>query len=127
MRSSTWKELLEAHWDVLGAIDFTTIEVWTKSGLVAFHLLFVMETASRRVHFAGGTTNPSDAWMKPVARNLTDAVAGALLDTRDLFVDRDAKLSAAFRLILEGARVKADRLPARSPNLNPMWSASCAD
>ena len=26
-RHSTWKEFLEAHWDVLGAIDFTTIEV----------------------------------------------------------------------------------------------------
>jgi hypothetical protein len=38
-RQSTWKELLEAHWDVLGAIDFTTIEVWTKIGLVTFCLL----------------------------------------------------------------------------------------
>ena len=38
---------------MLGAIDFTTIEVWTKSGLVTFYLLFVMEVATRRVHFAG--------------------------------------------------------------------------
>jgi putative transposase len=52
-RQSTWKEFLEAHWDVLGAIDFTTIEVWTKSGLVTFYLLFAMEVATRRVHFAG--------------------------------------------------------------------------
>jgi hypothetical protein len=33
---------------VLGAIDFTTIEVWTKSGLVTFYLLFVMEVAPAR-------------------------------------------------------------------------------
>jgi putative transposase len=38
-RQTTWKTFLRAHWDVLGAIDFTTIEVWTKGGLVTFYLL----------------------------------------------------------------------------------------
>jgi hypothetical protein len=31
---------LKAHWDVLAAIDFTTIDVWTRGGLVTFYLLF---------------------------------------------------------------------------------------
>jgi len=35
-RQTTWKAFLKAHWDVLGAIDFTTIEMWTKGGLVTF-------------------------------------------------------------------------------------------
>ena len=40
---------------MLGAIDFTTVEVWTRSGLVTFYLLFVMEVghppdAPCRVH-----------------------------------------------------------------------------
>jgi len=48
-RQTTWKTFIQSHWDVLGAIDFTTIEVWTKGGLVAFYLLFVMEIATRRV------------------------------------------------------------------------------
>jgi len=34
-------------------------------------------------------------------------------------MDRDAKFSEAFRVILEQARVEAVRLPPRSPNLNP--------
>ena len=34
-------------------------------------------------------------------------------------MDRDAKFSEAFRVILEQAGVKAVRLPPRSPNLNP--------
>ena len=34
---TTWKTFLRAHWDVLGAIDFTTIEVWTNRGLVTFY------------------------------------------------------------------------------------------
>ena len=64
-RQTTWKTLLQSHWDVLGAIDFTTIEVWTKGGLVTFSLLFVMELVTRRVHFAGCTPNADGRWMMP--------------------------------------------------------------
>jgi hypothetical protein len=60
---TTWKTFIQAHWDVLAAIDFTTIEVWTKSGLSTFYLLFVMELSTRRVEFTGCTTNPEDGWM----------------------------------------------------------------
>ena len=35
-RQTTWATFLKAHWDVLAAIDFTTIEVWTKGGLDHF-------------------------------------------------------------------------------------------
>ncbi len=55
-RTGSWSTFLKAHWDVLAAIDFTTIEVWTNRGLVTFYLLFVMELKTRRVHFAGCTT-----------------------------------------------------------------------
>jgi len=34
---------MKAHWDVMASIDFTTVQVWTKSELTTFHLLFVME------------------------------------------------------------------------------------
>ncbi|MGA2259908.1 MAG: hypothetical protein ABSH28_00565 [Acidobacteriota bacterium] len=50
-RKSTWKTLLQAHRDVLASVDFTTIRIWTKSGPVTCYLLFVMELATRRVHF----------------------------------------------------------------------------
>ena len=36
-RQTTWKAFLKAHWDVLGATDFTTIEVWTR-GAARHHL-----------------------------------------------------------------------------------------
>jgi transposase InsO family protein len=70
------------------------------------------------VHLAGCTTNPDERWMKQAARSLTDSVDGFLLGTRYLLMDRDTKFSAAFRSILDGAGVKAVRLPARSPDLN---------
>jgi putative transposase len=117
-QQSTWKEFLEAHWDVLGAIDFTTIEVWTRSGLVTFYLLFVMEVSTRRVHLAGCTTNPDGAWMKQIARNLTASGDGFLKGKRYVLMDRDSKFCGEFRAILQGAGVMPVRLPPRSPNLN---------
>ena len=44
---------MTSHRTPKGAIDFTTVEVWTRSGLVTFCLLFVMELKTRRVHLAG--------------------------------------------------------------------------
>ncbi len=104
---------------MLASIDFTTIEVWTKGGLVTFYLLFVMEVATRRVHFAGCTPSPHELWMKQMARNLTDPFDGFLLGKRYLIMDRDDKFSAGFRQILQNEGIEAVRLPARSPNLSP--------
>ena len=36
-QQTTWKTFIKAHWDVLAAIVFTTVEVWTKGGLVTFY------------------------------------------------------------------------------------------
>jgi putative transposase len=116
---TTWKTFIKAHWDVLAAIDFTTVEVWTPRGLVTYYLLFVMEVASRHVHLAGCTRNPNEAWMKQIARNLTDPMAGFLRNKRYLLMDRDTKYSEAFRHLLEQAGVDCVRLPPRSPNLTP--------
>ncbi|MDF1556382.1 MAG: helix-turn-helix domain-containing protein [Deferrisomatales bacterium] len=112
-RQTTWRIFLKAHWDVLGAIDFTTVEVWTKGGLVTFYVLFVIELASRRVHFAGCTPNPQEAWMKQMARNLTDPIDGFLNDSRYLLMDRDQKFSKAFRDLLERSDVHCVRRACR--------------
>ena len=117
-RQTTWKTFLQSHWDVLGAIDFTTIEVWTKGGLVTFYLLFVMETATRRVHFAGCTPNPDGPWMQQIARNLTDVEEGFLKGKRYVLMDRDGKFSPAFQEILKTENIEPVLLPAKSPNLN---------
>jgi len=116
---TTWKTFLKAHWDVLASIDFTTVEVWTKGGLVTFYLLFVMELATRRVHFAGCTTNPNESWMKLIASNLTDPFDGFLRDKRYVLLDRDNKFCETFRELLDQAGVDCVRLPPRSPNLTP--------
>jgi putative transposase len=94
------------------------VEVWTKSGLVTFFLLFVMELKTRRVHFAGCTTSPHEVWMKQMARELTNCEDGFLNGKRYLIMDRDTKFSESFRVFLNNEGVKPVRLPPRSPNMN---------
>ena len=118
-RQTTWKTFIRAHWDCLAAIDFTTVEVWTKGGLVTYYLLFVMEVATRRVHFAGCTPNPNEPRMRQIARNLTDCEDGFLNGKRFLIMDRDTKFTDGFCGILEGEGVEVVKLPPRSPDLNP--------
>ena len=40
--TTTWKTFLKAHWDFIAAIDFTTVEVWTKDGLTRLYILVAM-------------------------------------------------------------------------------------
>lgn len=35
-RTPAWSTFLTAHWDSIFATDFTTVEVWTRNGLVTF-------------------------------------------------------------------------------------------
>ncbi len=56
--------------------------------------------------------------MKQIARNLTDALDGFLLNTRHLILDRDPLYTATFRRMLKDSGVNVVRLPTRSPNLN---------
>ncbi|MBM3792134.1 MAG: transposase family protein, partial [Acidobacteria bacterium] len=118
-RRSWWKTFLEAHCDVLASIDFTTFEAWTKAGLVAYYLLFVLEIATRRVHFSGCTANPDEPWMVRIARNLSDPEDGFLRPKKFLIMDRDAKFCEEFRATIEQVGIEAVRLPPRSPNLTP--------
>ncbi len=117
-RRSSWADFLKTHWEVLGATDFFTVEVWTPRGLVRYHVLFVIRLSSRAVHLAGIVPEPDGPWMKQNARNLTDSADGFLRDCRYLIHDRSPVSAREFGMILKAAGVKPLRLPPRSPNLN---------
>ena len=99
-------------------MDFFTVEVVSLVGLVRYHVLFVIDLASRRVELAGLVHETHEVWMKQVARNLTDRVDGFLLGKRYVIMDRDPLFTDAFRTMLATLGAKSVRLPARSPNLN---------
>ena len=114
----SWAAFLKAHWPRFAAMDFTTVEVWTKGGLVTHYVLFVMELSTRKVTCAGITPYPGAAWMLQIGRNLTDAFSGFLREKSFLIMDRDSSFHEAFRDLLEQAGIRAVRSPPRSPNCN---------
>jgi hypothetical protein len=59
-RRTSWSTFLKAHWKVLAASDFLTVEVWTGRGLITHYLLFVISLADRVVKVAGITTRPDE-------------------------------------------------------------------
>ncbi|MCH7780929.1 MAG: transposase [Acidobacteria bacterium] len=117
-KRTTWSQFLRAHWNVLAAADFFTVEVWAPRGLVTLYVFFVIELATRRIEIAGITPGPSELWMLQIGRNLTDPIDGSLAEKQFLILDRDSKFSKAFRILLKDAGVEVVRLPYRSPNLN---------
>ena len=116
--TTTWKEFIRTHMDVLVATDFFTAEVWTLGGLVTYYVLFFLRLGTREVHVAGVTPHPNEAWMVQMARNVTMEDWGFLAPGQYLIHDRDGKYCPAFQQILDAAGVKRVPLPPRSPNLN---------
>jgi transposase InsO family protein len=116
--TTTWKEFIRTHLDVLVATDFFTAEVWTLGGLVTYYVLFFIHLGSRQVHVAGVTLHPDARWMTQVARNVTMADRGFLAPGQYLIHDRDGKYCPAFQHIINAAGIKRVPLPPRSPNLN---------
>jgi putative transposase len=114
----SWSKFLKMHWDVLAATDFFTVEVATWHGLVTFYGFVVMELSTRRVHLAGVSPHPNEAFMMQCARQLTDPFDGFLRGKRYLIHDRDTKFTPAFDHCLRDSGVAPVVLPARSPNLN---------
>ena len=87
-------------------------------GLVMYCKAFVIDLESRRVHLAGSTPHPDDAFVRHVARVLTGADDGVLRGSRTLICDRDAKWSIAFRQTLADAAIRVVQTPFQAPNCN---------
>jgi transposase InsO family protein len=116
--SDPLREFLKAHWQVLAAADFFTVELWTATGLTRYVVLFVIELATRRVHIAGIRSDPDGAWVVRCSRQLTDPLDGFLVGKRFLLHYRDPLFTETFRDTLAATGVETVRLPPKSPNLN---------
>jgi len=116
--TTTWREFIRSHQNLLVATDFFTAEVWTSCGLVTYYILFFIQVGSRRVHIAGMTPHPNETWMTQMARNSTMVEWGFLTPGQYLIHDRDGKFCPAFQELVKAAGLTLIKLPPRSPNLN---------
>ena len=117
-KQMSWSQFLRAHWGAIAAWDFLTVEALTLRGLVRYHVLIVIDLASRRVEICGIAREPTGAWMKQAVRNLLDCEDGFLTGKTKLIMDRDPVFTKDVRTLLRSGGVEPVRLPARSPNLN---------
>ena len=117
-KGMSWETFLKAHWGTIAATDFFSVEVITRSGLVRYFVLFVIDLQTRRVEIAGIVQQPDGQWMKQIARNLTGTEDGFLNGARFLIHDRDPLFTQAFSELLDFSGVKTVKLPARNPHLN---------
>ncbi len=114
----SWKPFLKAHWGAIAATDFFSVEVLTRTDLVRYFVLFIIDLQTRRVEIAGIAPQPDGEWLKQIARNLTDADDGFLNGAHYLIHDRDPLFTRAFRELLKSSGVETVKLPVRSPDLN---------
>jgi putative transposase len=117
-QTTSWKDFITAHKNVLAGADFFTVEVLSWRGLVTYYVLFFLHLESRQVSVAGITRHPDQEWMEQIARSATQETWGYLDGCRYVLHDRDTKFGASFRSVLAAGGVNSLALPARSPNLN---------
>lgn len=111
----SWRAFLNMHARSIIACDFFTVDTVF---LRRLYVLFFVELASRRVHVAGITTNPTGAWATQQARNLVMTLGERDQEFRFVLHDVDAKLDRSFDTVFEAEGVKMIRTPVRAPKAN---------
>jgi putative transposase len=54
-KRTAWSTFLKAHWKILVASDFFSVEVWRLQGLTTYYVIFFIELATRKVVIGGIT------------------------------------------------------------------------
>jgi putative transposase len=110
----SWAEFIRSQAKGIIATDFACVDT---ALLRRFHVLFVIEVASRRVHLAGITTNPTGPWTTQAARNLLMKLPD---DHGFRFLIRDGagQFTESFDTVFASSGVTAIRIPPRAPQAN---------
>lgn len=117
-KRTTWKQFLKAHWSVLSAVDFFSVELMIRRVLIRYMVLFAIELSTRKVQIVGIHPSPNGEWMKQIARNMTDCDQGFLRGKRYLIHDRDPLFTQAFKAIVKASGVTSIPTAVSAPKMN---------
>jgi transposase InsO family protein len=81
-------------------------------------VLFFIELGSRRVHAAGCTAHPNDAWVTQQARQMAWTLVEREKPIQFLIRDRDSKFTSRFDAVFEAQDVRVVRTPVQAPEAN---------
>lgn len=110
-----WKHLMRHYKDQILACDFFTVEtIWLKT----IYVLFFIELGSRRVYFAGVTTNPNQIWITQQARQIVWALDDKGRSLKFLIHDNDTSFSKAFDAVFKSEGFHVIKTPFQAPNAN---------
>jgi putative transposase len=113
--SPSWRHLMTHYRDQLLACDFFTVETLF---LQTLYVLVFFEIGTRRVHFAGCTAHPNNAWVTQQARQVMWALEDREPSIRFLIRDNDKKFTEAFDTVFRAEGSVVIRTPYRAPNAN---------
>jgi len=110
-----WRHLMTHYKEQILACDFFTVETVL---LQTIYVLFFIELGSRRVHFAGITTNPNQVWVTKQARQLVWELSDREKPLRFLIHDNDSSFCPAFDTVFESEGFHVIPTPVRASNAN---------
>lgn len=113
--ASTWRTFLKHYKDTLLACDFFTVETIRLQTLYVF---FFIEVGTRRVHLAGITAHPTQAWVAQQARQIIWNLQTQQATFTHVIRDNDGKYGAVFDAVFASEGIETVHTPIRAPRAN---------
>lgn len=110
-----WKQLMRHYKGQILACDFFTVDTVL---LKTLYVLFFIELGTRRVYFAGITSNPNSIWVTQQARQIVWRLSEQESALKYLIHDNDSKFSKSFDAVFESEGMRVIRTPFQAPNAN---------